>query len=160
MPVNQRKTDQSERLKKNENEKKEKTKVFKAILTYIAVKNVIIFVVLAAMMLGMLAVAAAFWFLVPAASAEEMNPYAGKTFEMYDARVGSYQLTVTDDGKALVKFPNNERVGYYYDAYVGDNGELLVVDGNNTVFSAAMNDNGTLSDYDGATWFEKLFLQN
>ena len=154
MPVNQRKTDQSERLKKNENEKKEKTKVFKAILTYIAVKNVIIFVVLAAMMLGMLAVAAAFWFLVPAASAEEMNPYAGKTFEMYDARVGSYQLTVTDDGKALVKFPNNERVGYYYDAYIGDNGELLVVDGNKTVFSAAMNDNGTLSDYDGATWFE------
>ena len=46
------------------------------------------------------------------------------------------------------------RVGYYYDAYVGDNGELLVVDGNNTVFSAAMNDNGTLSDYDGATWFD------
>ena len=83
-----------------------------------------------------------------------MNPYAGKTFEMYDARVGSYQLTVTDDGKALVKFPNNERVGYYYDTYIGDNGELLVVDGNNTVFSAAMNDNGTLSDYDGATWFE------
>ena len=128
--------------------------MFKAILTYIAVKNVIIFVVLAAMMLGMLAVAAAFWFLVPAASADEMNPYAGKTFEMVDARVGSYQLTVTDDGKALVKFPDNARVGYYYDSYVGDNGELLVVDGNNTVFSAAMNDNGTLSDYDGATWFE------
>ena len=132
---------------------KEKTKMFKAILTYVAVKNVIIFVVLAAMMLGMLVVAAAFWFLVPAASADEMNPYAGKTFEMYDPRVGSYQLTVTDDGKALVKFPDNARVGYYYDAYVGDNGELLVVDGNNTVFSAAMNDNGTLSDYDGATWF-------
>ena len=128
--------------------------MFKAILTYIAIKNVIIFVVLAAMMLGMVAVAAAFWFLVPAASADEMNPYAGKTFEMYDARVGSYQLTVTDDGKALVKFPDNARVGYYYDAYVGDNGELLVVDGNNTVFSAAMNDNGTLSDYDGATWFD------
>ena len=127
--------------------------MFKAILTYVAVKNVIIFVVLAAMMLGMLAVAAAFWFLVPAASADEMNPYTGKTFEMYDPRVGSYQLTVTDDGKALVKFPDNARVGYYYDAYVGDNGELLVVDGNNTVFSAAMNDNGTLSDYDGATWF-------
>ena len=128
--------------------------MFKAILTYIAIKNVIIFVVLAAMMLGMVAVAAAFWFLVPAASADEMNPYAGKTFEMYDARVGSYQLTVTDDGKALVKFPDNARVGYYYDAYVGDNGELLVVDGNNTVFSAAMNDNGTLSDYDAATWFD------
>ena len=133
---------------------KEKTKMFKAILTYIAVKNVIIFVVLAAMMLGMLAVAAAFWFLVPAASADEMNPYAGKTFEMYDPRFGSYQLTVTDAGKALVKFPDNARVGYYYEAYVGDNGELLVVDGNNTVFSAAMNDNGTLSDYDGATWFD------
>ena len=128
--------------------------MFKAILTYIAVKNVIIFVVLAAMMLGMLAVAAAFWFLVPAASADEMIPYAGKTFEMYDPRFGSYQLTVTDDGKALVKLPDNARVGYYFDAYVGDNGELLVVDGNNTVFSASMNDNGTLSDYDGATWFE------
>ena len=139
---------------KMKKEKKEKTKMFKAILTYIAIKNVITFVVLAAMMLGMVAVAAAFWFLVPAASADEMNPYAGKTFEMYDAKVGTYQLTVTDDGKALVKFPDNARVGYYYDAYVGDNGELLVVDGNNTVFSASMNDNGTLSDYDGDTWFD------
>ena len=128
--------------------------MFKAILPYVAVNNEIIFVALATMMLGMLAVAAAFWFLVPAASADEMNPYAGKTFEMYDPRFGSYQLTVTDVGKALVRFPDNARVGYYFDTYVGDNGELLVVDGNNTVFSASMNDNGTLSDYDGATWFD------
>ena len=129
-------------------------KLFKSILTYVAAKKVITCVVLAAMLIGVMAVACVAAVFAPKASAEEMNPYAGKTFEMYDARVGSYQLTVTDDGKALVKFPNNERVGYYYDAYVGDNWELLVVDGNNTVFSAAMNDNGTLSDYDGATWFE------
>ena len=129
-------------------------KLFKSILTYVAAKKVITCVVLAAMLIGVMAVACVAAVFAPKASAEEMNPYAGKTFEMYDARVGSYQLTVTDDGKALVKFPNNERVGYYYDAYIGDNGELLVVDGNNTVFSAAMNDNGTLSDCDGATWFE------
>ena len=128
--------------------------MFKSILTYVAAKKVITCVVLAAMLIGVMAVACVAAVFAPKASAEEMNPYAGKTFEMYDARVGSYQLTVTDDGKALVKFPNNERVGYYYDAYVGDNWELLVVDGNNTVFSAFMNDNGTLSDYDGATWFE------
>ena len=128
--------------------------MFKTVLTTFAAKKVITCVVLAAMLIGVLAVACGAAVFAPKASAEEMNPYAGKTFEMYDARVGSYQLTVTDDGKALVKFPNNERVGYYYDTYIGDNGELLVVDGNNTVFSAAMNDNGTLSDCDGATWFE------
>ena len=133
---------------------KEKSKMFKSILNYVAAKKVITCVVLAAMLIDVMAVACVAAVFAPKASAEEMNPYAGKTFEMYDARVGSYQLTVTDDGKALVKFPNNERVGYYYDTYIGDNGELLVVDGNNTVFSAAMNDNGTLSDYDGATWFE------
>ena len=128
--------------------------MFKSILTYVAAKKVITCVVLAAMLIGVMAVACVAAVFAPKASAEEMNPYAGKTFEMYDPRFGSYQLTVTDDGKALVKFPDNACVGYYYDAYVGDNGELLVVDGNNTVFSAAMNDNGTLSDYDGATWFD------
>ena len=83
-----------------------------------------------------------------------MNPYAGKTFKMVDPRYGTSTMYVTEDGRALVRLPNNERVGYFYDTYIGDNGELLVVDGNNTVFSASMNDNGTLSDYDGATWFE------
>ena len=128
--------------------------MFKTVLTYVAAKKVITCVVLAAMLIGVMAVACVAAVFAPKASAEEMNPYAGKTFEMYDAKVGTYQLTVTDDGKALVKFPDNGRVGYYYDVYVGDNGELLVVDGNNTVFSASMNDNGTLSDYDGDTWFD------
>ena len=128
--------------------------MFKSILTYVAAKKVVTCVVLVAMLVGVMAVACVAAVFAPMASAEEMNPYAGKTFEMYDPRFGSYQLTVTDDGKALVKLPDNARVGYYFDAYVGDNGELLVVDGNNTVFSAAMNDNGTLSDYDGATWFD------
>ena len=128
--------------------------MFKSILTYVAAKKVITCVVLAAMLIGVMAVACVAAVFAPKASAEEMNPYAGKTFEMYDPRFGSYQLTVTDVGKALVRFPDNARVGYYFDTYVGDNGELLVVDGNNTVFSAAMNDNGTLSDYDGATWFD------
>ena len=128
--------------------------MFKSILTYVAAKKVFTCVVLASMLIGVMAVACVAAVFAPKASAEEMNPYAGKTFEMYDAKVGTYQLTVTDDGKALVKFPDNDRVGYYYDVYVGDNGELLVVDGNNTVFSASMNDNGTLSDYDGDTWFD------
>ena len=128
--------------------------MFKSILTYVAAKKVITCVVLAAMLIGVMAVACVAAVFAPKASAEEMNPYAGKTFEMYDPRFGSYQLTVTDVGKALVRFPDNARVGYYFDTYVGDNGELLVVDGNNTVFSASMNDNGTLSDYDGDTWFD------
>ena len=128
--------------------------MFKAILTYIVAKNVITCVVLVAMLIGVMAVACVAAVFAPKASAEEMNPYAGKTFEMVDAKVGTYQITVTDDGRALVKFPDNDRVGYYYDVYVGDNGELLVVDGNNTVFSASMNDNGTLSDYEGDTWFD------
>ena len=128
--------------------------MFKTVLTYVAAKKVITCVVLAAMLIGVMAVACVAAVFAPKASAEEMNPYAGKTFEMNDAKVGTYQITVTDDGRALVKFPDNARVGYYYDSYVGENGELLVVDGNNTVFSAAMNDNGTLSDYDGDTWFD------
>ena len=128
--------------------------MFKTVLTYFAAKKVITCVVLAAMLIAVMAVACVAALLAPKASADEMNPYAGRTFEMNDAKVGTYHITVTDDGRALVKFPDNARVGYYYDSYVGDNGELLVVDGNNTVFSASMNDNGTLSDYDGATWFD------
>ena len=128
--------------------------MFKSILTYVAAKKVITCVVLAAMLIGVMAVACVAAVFAPKASAEEMNPYAGKTFEMVDPRYGTSTMYVTEDGRALVRLPNNERVGYFYDTYIGDNGELLVVDGNNTVFSAFMNDNGTLSDYDGATWFE------
>ena len=53
-------------------------------------------------------------------------------------------------------YPDNDRIGYTYDSYVAENGELLVVDGNNdsSIFVGAMNDNGTLSDYDGDTWFD------
>ena len=128
--------------------------MFKSILTYVAAKKVITCVVLAAMLIGVMAVACVAAVFAPKASADEMNPYAGKTFEMVDPRYGTSTMYVTEDGRALVRLPNNERVGYFYDTYIGDNGELLVVDGNNTVFSASMNDNGTLSDYDGATWFE------
>ena len=128
--------------------------MFKSILTYVAAKKVITCVVLAAMLIGVMAVACVAAVFAPKASAEEMNPYAGKTFEMVDPRYGTSTMYVTEDGRALVRLLNNERVGYFYDTYIGDNGELLVVDGNNTVFSACMNDNGTLSDYDGATWFE------
>ena len=125
--------------------------MFKTVLTYFAAKKVITCVVLAAMLIGVMAVACVAAVFAPKASAEEMNPYAGKTFEMVDPRYGTSTMYVTEDGRALVRLPNNERVGYFYDTYIGDNGELLVVDGNNTVFSAFMNDNGTLSDYDGAT---------
>ena len=128
--------------------------MFKTVLTYFAAKKVITCVVLAAMLIGVMAVACVAAVFAPKASAEEMNPYAGKTFEMVDPRYGTSTMYVTEDGRALVRLPNNERVGYFYDTYIGDNGELLVVDGNNTVFSASMNDNGTLSDYDSATWFE------
>ena len=139
--------------KKKMKKEKEIIKMFKTVLTYFAAKNVITCVVLAAMLIGVMAVACVAALLAPKASAEEMNPYAGKTFEMVDPRYGTSTMYVTEDGRALVRLPNNERVGYFYDTYIGDNGELLVVDGNNTVFSASMNDNGTLSDYDGATWF-------
>ena len=128
--------------------------MFKSILIYVAAKKVITCVVLAAMLIGVMAVACVAAVFAPKASAEEMNPYAGKTFEMVDSRYGTSTMYVTEDGRALVRLPNNERVGYFYDTYIGDNGELLVVDGNNTVFSASMNDNGTLSDYDGDTWFD------
>ena len=128
--------------------------MFKTVLTYFVAKKVITCVVLAAMLIGVMAVAYVAAVFAPKASADEMNPYAGKTFKMVDPRYGTSTMYVTEDGRALVRLPNNERVGYFYDTYIGDNGELLVVDGNNTVFSASMNDNGTLSDYDGATWFE------
>ena len=128
--------------------------MFKTVLTYVAAKKVITCVVLAAMLIGVMAVACVAAVFAPKAPAEEMTPYAGRTFEMVDPRYGTSTMYVTEDGRALVRLPNNERVGYFYDTYIGDNGELLVVDGNNTVFSASMNDNGTLSDYDGATWFE------
>ena len=82
--------------------------MFKAILTYIVAKNVITCVVLVAMLIGVMAVACVAAVFAPKASAEEMNPYAGKTFEMVDAKVGTYQITVTDDGRALVKFPDND----------------------------------------------------
>ena len=54
--------------------------MFKAILTYFAARKIVSFIVCAAMMVGLLfvcLVAAAF---APQASAEEMNPYAGRTF--------------------------------------------------------------------------------
>ena len=75
--------------------------MFKSILTYVAAKKVITCVVLAAMLIGVMAVACVAALLAPKASADEMNPYAGKTFEMTDKKVGTFSFYVTDDNHVM-----------------------------------------------------------
>ena len=77
--------------------------MFKSILTYVAAKKVITCVVLAAMLIGVMAVAYVAAVFAPKASADEMNPYAGKTFKMVDPRYGTSTMYVTEDGRALVR---------------------------------------------------------
>ena len=75
--------------------------MFKSILTYVAAKKVITCVVLAAMLIGVMAVACVVALFAPQASADEMNPYAGKTFEMTDKKVGTFSFYVTDDNHVM-----------------------------------------------------------
>ncbi len=128
--------------------------MFKAIATYLVGRKIVSFIVCAAMMIGLLAFCLVAYLLVPEARADEMNPYAGTTFVNYDERIGRSVLTVNANGTCSVCFPDqNDRVGYYFNYYIGENGEMFAVDENcNTVFSAAMNDGCFLSDFDGEIW--------
>ncbi len=125
--------------------------MFKAILTYVAVKNVIIFAVLAAMMLGMLAVAAAFWFFAPAASADEMDPYEGYWIATVCGK--PVKMYIDKDGLASVVYPDNERQGVFYNTYVDEEGRLNVVDGSNVILTVNDRVGNTLVDDDGDVWY-------
>ena len=126
--------------------------MFKAIAAYLIGRKIVGFIVCAAMMIGLLAVCLIAYAFVPEARADEMNPYIGKYYKLDDEPNGT-AIYVNNDGTVLVRYNDNLRVGYYYDYYVGENGELVVVDGDSTVFTATMNDEGMLTDLDGNMWF-------
>ena len=126
--------------------------MFKAIAAYLIGRKIVGFIVCAAMMIGLLAVCLIAYAFVPEARADEMNPYVGKYYKLDNEPDGT-AFYVTEDGKCLLRTADNLRVGYYYDYYVGENGELVVVDGDSTVFTATMNDEGMLTDLDGNMWF-------
>ena len=127
MPVNKRKTNQLARLKKKLKIKGENKNVQDC--SYLAV-------------------------FAPKASAEEMNPYAGKTFEMTDKKVGTFSFYVTDDNHVMAVYPDNNRIGYTYNCFVAESGELVILDENNdsSIFVGAMNTDGTLLECDGTVW--------
>ena len=129
--------------------------MFKAIAAYLIGRKIVGFIVCAAMMIGLLAVCLIAYAFVPEARADEMNPYAGSTYVNRDPRYGTCVLTVNADGTCLLSFPErNDRVGYYYNYYIGENGEMVAVDENNdAVLSASMNDGNFLSDADGYLWY-------
>ena len=133
---------------------KEIIKMFKTVLTYFAAKKVITCVVLAAMLIGVMAVACVAAVFAPKASADEMNPYAGKTFEMTDKKVGTFSFYVTDDNHVMAIYPDNNRIGYTYNCFVAESGELVILDENNdsSIFVGAMNTDGTLLEFDGTVW--------
>ena len=128
--------------------------MFKAILTYIVAKKVITCAILAAMLIGVMTVALVVAVFAPQASAEEMNPYAGKTFEMADKKVGTFSFYVTDDNHVMAVYPDNNRIGYTYNCFVAESGELVILDGNNdnSIFVGAMNTDGSLLESDGTVW--------
>ena len=128
--------------------------MFKTVLTYVAAKKVITCVVLAAMLIGVMAVACVAALLAPQASADEMNPYAGKTFEMTDKDAGTFSFYVTGDNHVMAVYPDNDRVGYTYNCFVAESGELVILDGNNdnSIFVGAMNTDGSLLESDGTVW--------
>ena len=126
--------------------------MFKAIAAYLIGRKIVGFIVCAAMMIGLLAVCLIAYAFVPEARADEMNPYIGKYYKLDDEPNGT-AFYVNNDGTVLVRYNDNLRVGYYFDYNVGENGELVVVDGDSTVFTATMNDEGLLTDLDGNMWF-------
>ncbi len=126
--------------------------MFKAIAAYLIGRKIVGFIVCAAMMIGLLAVCLVAYAFVPEARADEMNPYIGKYYKLDDEPNGT-AFYVNNDGTVLVRYNDNLRVGYYFDYNVGENGELVVVDGDSTVFTATMNDEGMLTDLDGNMWF-------
>ncbi len=128
--------------------------MFKTVLTTFAAKKVITCVVLVAMLIGVMAVACVAALFAPQASADEMNPYAGKTFEMTDKDAGTFSFYVIGDNHVMAVYPDNDRVGYTYNCFVAESGELVILDGNNdnSIFVGAMNTDGSLLESDGTVW--------
>ena len=129
--------------------------MFKAILTYFAARKIVSFIVCAAMMVGLLfvcLVAAAF---APQASAEEMNPYAGRTFTQYTDGYASQKLCVFDNGTVSLVGEDNKDVGTYYFYDLGEEGELQIFDINESqVFNGTMDHDGALVDDNGFLWLD------
>ena len=94
--------------------------MFKAIATYLVVKKVVSFIVCAAMMIGLMAVCLVAYVLAPEASADEMNPYAGKYYTLDNEEDGT-AFYVNNDGTVTVRYNDNLRVGYYFDYNIGSN---------------------------------------
>ena len=126
--------------------------MFKAIAVYLVVRKVVSFIVCAAMMIGLMAVCLVAYVLAPEASADEMNPYAGKYYKLDDEPNGT-AFYVNNDGTVLVRYNDNLRVGYYFDYSVGENGELIVYKDGDPIFTGVTNDEGLLTDLDGNMWF-------
>ena len=126
--------------------------MFKAIAAYLIGRKIVGFIVCAAMMIGLLAVCLIAYAFVPEARADEMNPYIGKYYKLDDGPDGT-AFYVTEDGKCVLRTADNLRVGYYYDYYVGENGELIVYKDGDPIFTGVTNDEGLLTDLDGNMWF-------
>ena len=126
--------------------------MFKAIATYLVVRKVVSFIVCAAMMIGLMAVCLVAYVLVPEASADVMNPYAGKYYTLDNEEDGT-AFYVNNDGTVLVRYNDNLRVGQYFDYSVGENGELIVYKDGDPIFTGVTNDEGLLTDLDGNMWF-------
>ena len=126
--------------------------MFKAIATYLVVRKVVSFIVCAAMMIGLMAVCLVAYVLAPEASADEMNPYAGKYYTLDNEEDGT-AFYVNNDGTVTVRYNDNLRVGYYFDYNVGENGELIVYKDGDPIFTGVTNDEGLLTDLDGNMWF-------
>ena len=129
--------------------------MFKAILTYFAARKIVGFIVCAAMMVGLLTVCLVAAAFAPQASAEEMNPYAGRTFTQYTDGYATQKLCVFDDGKVSLVGEDNKSVGTYYSYDIGEDGELQIYDCNDSqVFNGTMSTDGALVDDNGYLWLD------
>ena len=126
--------------------------MFKAIAVYLVGRKIVSFIVCAAMMIGLMAVCLVAYVLAPEASADEMNPYAGKYYKLDNEPDGT-AFYVNNDGTVLVRYNDNLRVGQYFDYSVGENGELIVYKDGDPIFTGVTNDEGLLTDLDGNMWF-------
>ena len=126
--------------------------MFKAIAVYLVGRKIVSFIVCAAMMIGLMAVCLMAYVLAPEASADEMNPYAGKYYKLDNEPDGT-AFYVNNDGTVLVRYNDNLRVGQYFDYSVGENGELIVYKDGDPIFTGVTNDEGMLTDLDGNMWF-------
>ena len=126
--------------------------MFKAIATYLIGRKIVGFIVCAAMMIGLLAVCLIAYAFVPEARADEMNPYVGKYYKLDNEPDGT-AFYVNEDGTVLVRYNDNLRVGQYFDYSVGENGELIVYQDGDPIFTGVTNDEGLLTDLDGNLCF-------